>query len=99
MENVTNYTLQDLQTVLQTKLGLDLGKSGVDGKFGKMTKGAIIKALDMVKQMTPTQGSGQPTQGGETPKETPDAGKKNDELMASANTGGEEVVNTTSGTL
>jgi oligoribonuclease NrnB/cAMP/cGMP phosphodiesterase (DHH superfamily) len=49
MENVTNYTLQDLQTVLQSKLGLDLGKSGVDGKFGKMTKNAIIQALDMVK--------------------------------------------------
>ncbi len=49
MENVQNYTMQDLQTVLQTKLGLDLGKSGVDGKFGKFTKNAIIKALDMVK--------------------------------------------------
>jgi len=49
VENVTNYSLQDLQTVLQTKLGLSLGKSGVDGKFGKMTKAAIIQGLDMVK--------------------------------------------------
>lgn len=55
MENVTNYTMQDLQTVLQTKLGLDLGSSGVDGKFGKKTKAAIIQALDMVKNMAPTE--------------------------------------------
>lgn len=56
MENVTNYTMQDLQTVLQTKLGLDLGSSGVDGKFGKKTKAAIIQALDMVKsQIKPVE--------------------------------------------
>jgi hypothetical protein len=49
VENVTNYTLIDLQTVLQTKLGLSLGNAGVDNKFGKNTKNAIIQALDMVK--------------------------------------------------
>lgn len=70
VENVTNYTLLDLQSVLQTKLGLNLGKTGVDGKFGNFTKAAIIQALDMVKnQVNPVVPVETP---GGTPAGTPE---------------------------
>lgn len=73
MENVTNYTMQDLQTVLQTKLGLDLGSSGVDGKFGKKTKAAIIQALDMVKsQIKPVETLKTPEGTPKSPEAAPD---------------------------
>ena len=73
MENVTNYSLQDLQTVLQTKLGLSLGKSGVDGKFGKMTKAAIIQGLDMVKnQVNPVVPVETTKDGGVAPEVKPE---------------------------
>jgi hypothetical protein len=95
VENVTNYSLQDLQTVLQTKLGLSLGKSGVDGKFGKMTKAAIIQGLDMVKnQVNPvvpvetiktTEGTPEGTPGG-TPGVTVDPTKDGGANTANANT-------------
>lgn len=73
MENFTNYTMQDLQTVLQTKLGLDLGSSGVDGKFGKKTKAAIIQALDMVKsQIKPVETLKTPEGTPKSPEVAPD---------------------------
>jgi len=73
VENVTNYSLQDLQTVLQTKLGLSLGNAGVDGKFGKMTKAAIIQGLDMVKnQVNPVVPVETTKDGGVAPEVKPE---------------------------
>jgi hypothetical protein len=100
--------LQDLQTVLQTKLGLSLGKSGVDGKFGKMTKAAIIQGLDMVKnQVNPvvpveTIKTTEGTPGG-TPEGTPgvtvDPTKDGGVNTANANTEGSKEETTDSKTL
>ena len=104
VENVTNYSLQDLQTVLQTKLGLSLGKSGVDGKFGKMTKAAIIQGLDMVKnQVNPvvpveTIKTTEGTPGG-TPGVTVDPTKDGGANTANANTEGSKEETTDSVTL
>ena len=108
VENVTNYSLQDLQTVLQTKLGLSLGKSGVDGKFGKMTKAAIIQGLDMVKnQVNPvvpveTIKTPEGTPGG-TPEGTPgvtvDPTKDGGVNTANTNTEGSKEETTDSTTL
>jgi hypothetical protein len=111
VENVTNYSLQDLQTVLQTKLGLSLGKSGVDGKFGKMTKAAIIQGLDMVKnQVNPvvpvvpvetiktTEGTPGGTPEG-TPGVTADPTKDGGVNTANANTEGSKEETTDSTTL
>jgi hypothetical protein len=92
IENVTNYSLQDLQTVLQTKLGLSLGNAGVDGKFGKMTKAAIIQGLDMVKnQVNPVVPVETTKDGGVAPEvktgETPaDPTKDGGANTANANT-------------
>jgi len=94
VENVTNYSLRDLQTVLQTKLGLSLGNAGVDNKFGKMTKAAIIQGLDMVKnQVNPvvpvetikTTGTTGLTPGG-TPEVPVDPTKDGGANTANANT-------------
>jgi hypothetical protein len=100
VENVTNYSLQDLQTVLQTKLGLSLGKSGVDGKFGKMTKAAIIQGLDMVKnQVNPVV----PVETIKTPEGTPgvtvDPTKDGGVNTANTNTEGSKEETTDSTTL
>ena len=59
-----NYTLTDLQNKL-IQMGISVGATGADGKFGPSTLGAIEKALG-----TPAQGTAS-TQGAAGAQEQP----------------------------